>query len=155
MSFPVILSCNLAIAPIIPNAAFKFLSEYPSKLTKKTNVACIPQLRAFYTVASTSVNRLTSQNYNQVNFPPCTKYVPKWFLKFSIKEKIEILYHSYFPAIIMTNNPSEIHRSCRHIPRFQRVSADDSAKDERVWEKNRHQYSQCNAQPQNLVCRPC
>ena len=49
-----------------------------------------------------------------------------------MREKLEILRHSFDPDVNLINSRSEIHGSCRHQPRFHRFSADDSVEDEKV-----------------------
>ena len=53
-----------------------------------------------------------------------------------MREKLEILRHSFDPDVNLNNSRSEIHGSCQHKPRFHRFSADDSVEDEKVRPQN-------------------
>ena len=60
-----------------------------------------------------------------------------------MREKLEILRHSFDPDVNLINSQSEIHGSCQHKPRFHRFSADDSVEDEKVRPQNSKSTRNC------------
>ena len=49
-----------------------------------------------------------------------------------MREKLEILCHSFNLDVNLIDSWSEIHRLCQHKPRFHRFSADDPIEGEKV-----------------------